>query len=168
MSTEKGSLTGKILNERYFVMDLIGKGGSGNLYLARDMSLGTVWAVKEIPTGRRKEAKILTRLNHPCLPRMVDYAETDGHCCLIMEYIRGSTLEQLIQEGCSFRAEEIRNHAVHILDILAYLHGLRPPIIYGDLKPANLMLSKERHLYLYGIKHPNTRKRLKRRVKKRG
>ncbi len=148
MSAERERLTGRILNDRYYVLEQIGTGGSGNLYLARDMSLGTMWAVKEIPAGKRMEAKILTRLSHPCLPRMVDYAEADGHCCLIMEYIRGSSLEQLRREGYPFRAGEIKDYAVRILDILIYLHSQKPPILYGDLKPANLMLSREGRLYL--------------------
>ena len=141
-------MTGRIINDRYFVLDRIGKGGGGSLYLARDMSLGTLWAVKEIEAGRRTEAQLLTRLSHPCLPKMVDYAQIGNYGYLVMEYIEGHSLEELRKGGKVFSHQEIRDYALTILDILIYLHSRKPPILYGDLKPANLMLSEKGRLYL--------------------
>ena len=69
------SLTGIILKGRYCVLEQINKGGEGSLYLARDLELGTMWAVKEIPLSKRREATLLRLLEHPSLPKMVDYAK---------------------------------------------------------------------------------------------
>ena len=74
-----------ILKDRYFIIEQLGKGGQGNLYLARDLELGTLWAVKELPIERKKEAKLLKLLSHPSLPKMTDYIERDGNCYLVME-----------------------------------------------------------------------------------
>ena len=88
------SLTGIILKGRYCILEQIGQGGEGSLYLARDLELGTMWAVKELPISKKREAKLLRLLEHPSLPRMMDYAEKDGYCYIIMEYIKGQSLEE--------------------------------------------------------------------------
>ena len=69
----KINLTGMILKMRYCVLEEIGSGGEGSLYLARDMELGCYRAVKEIPSDRKKEAKLLRLLEHPSMPQMIDY-----------------------------------------------------------------------------------------------
>ena len=70
-------LTGVILKNRYCIISQIGKGGQGTMYLARDMELGTFWAIKQLPLSMKKEAELLRRLNHSSLPRMTDYTEQD-------------------------------------------------------------------------------------------
>ena len=87
-------LIGIILKGRYCIIEQIGQGGEGSLYLARDMDLGTLWAVKELPMERKKEAKLMRLLEHPVLPKMTDYAERGEFCYLVMEYIRGKSLRQ--------------------------------------------------------------------------
>lgn len=133
---------------RYCVLEEIGSGGEGSLYLARDMELGCYRAVKEIPSDRKKEAKLLRLLEHPSMPQMIDYVENGDYCYLVMEYIRGKSLGQLQREGHIFSAEEILEYTVVITGILEYLHGQKPPVYYGDLKPDNLMLSDSGKLYL--------------------
>lgn len=133
---------------RYCVLEEIGSGGEGCLYLARDMELGCYRAVKEIPLDRKKEAKLLRLLEHPSMPQMIDYVENGGYCYLVMEYIRGKSLGQLQREGHVFSAEEILEYTVVITGILEYLHSQKPPVYYGDLKPDNLMLSDSGKLYL--------------------
>ena len=142
------SLTGMILKMRYCVVEEIGSGGEGHLYLARDMELGNYWAVKELPISKKREAKLLRLLEHPSVPRMVDYIETEEACYLVMEFIRGKSLGQLQRVGHVFTAEEILSYSDTVLQVLEYLHNQKPPIYYGDLKPDNLMLSETGRLYL--------------------
>lgn len=142
------SLTGRILKGRYCILEKIAGGGEGDIYLARDMELGTLWAVKELPLEKKREAKLLRLLNHQGLPRMMDYLEKEEHCYLVMEYIQGKNLEEWIKEGKSFSPEEILRIGMETAEILKYLHCCTPPVFYGDLKPGNLMLTESGRLYL--------------------
>lgn len=142
------SLTGMVLKMRYCVVEEIGSGGEGHLYLARDMELGNYWAVKELPIEKKREARLLRLLEHPSIPRMVDYVENGDHCYLVMEFIRGKSLGQLYKEGHVFSAEELLYYGDTVLAVLEYLHRQKPPVYYGDLKPDNLMLSDAGKLYL--------------------
>ncbi|WP_373215683.1 protein kinase [Ruminococcus sp. 5_1_39BFAA] len=141
-------LTGMILKGRYCIVEQVGSGSEGRLYLARDIELGGYWAVKEIPISRKKEAKLLRLLEHPAIPRMVDFAEQGEACYLVMEYIRGKSLQALLEEGKHFSAKELLELGLHISQVLHYLHTRKPPVYYGDLKPANLMLDHTGKLYL--------------------
>lgn len=144
----KINLQGMILKNRYCILEPIGKGGGGSLYLARDIELGTLWAVKQIPIADKKEAKLLRLLEHPSLPKMVDYLEKDEFCYLIMEYIRGKSLGQWLREGRHFSVNEVAALGIDAAVVLKYLHSRKPPVYYGDLKPDNLMLAEAGRLYL--------------------
>ncbi|MDC7286400.1 protein kinase [Blautia schinkii] len=137
-----------ILKNRYCILEPIGKGGGGSLFLARDIELGTLWAVKQIPIADKKEAKLLRLLEHPSLPKMVDYLEKDEFCYLVMEYIRGKSLGQWLREGRHFSVSEAVGFGMEAAEVLQYLHSRKPPVYYGDLKPDNLMLSEAGRLYL--------------------
>ncbi|MDD5804473.1 protein kinase domain-containing protein [Blautia sp. HCP3S3_H10_1] len=144
----KINLTGMILKRRYCILEEAGSGGEGHLYLARDMELGNYWAVKELPIGKKREARLLRLLEHPSIPRMVDYVENGDYCYLVMEYIRGKSLGKMLEEGHVFLAEELLSYGDTVLQVLEYLHRQKPPIYYGDLKPDNLMLSDSGKLYV--------------------
>lgn len=118
------------------------------MYLARDLELGIFRAVKELPITSRREARLLRLLEHPFLPKMLDYAEREEYCYIIMEYIRGRSLEQYLQDGYTFSLDEIIHTGDVILQVLEYLHSRKPAVYYGDLKPANLMLTDQKRLYL--------------------
>lgn len=90
-------LIGTVLKDRYCVMERIGQGGGGSLYLARDMELGVFRAVKETSIVRKQEAKLMRFLEHPAIPKIVDYVEEEEFCYLIMEYIRGQSLERFLK-----------------------------------------------------------------------
>jgi len=137
-----------ILKGRYCVLEQVGCGGEGSLYIARDMELGVYRAVKELPIEGKREAKLLRLLEHPAIPAMIDYVEKEDYCYLVMEYIKGKSLGQWLREGRSFSGREILEFALLAADVLAYFHGRRPPVYYGDLKPDNLMLSETGQLYL--------------------
>ena len=69
------NLSGTVLKGRYCILNPVGKGGGGKVYLARDLELGVLWAVKEIPVSDKSEARMLLKLSHPSLPKMIDYIE---------------------------------------------------------------------------------------------
>lgn len=145
---EDQNLIGTIIKGRYCVLEKIGKGGQGQLYLVRDIELGILWAMKEMSDDRKKEARLLRILSHPALPKMVDYAERGGKCYLIMEYIKGQSLGDIQRENKKIPVEKIIEYAMEVSDVLHYLHNLKPPVYYADLKPDNLMLSENGKLYL--------------------
>ena len=141
-------MTGIILKGRYCIVDQIGSGGEGRMYLARDLELGIFRAVKELPISNRREAGLLRLLEHPALPKMIDYAEREGFCYIIMEYIQGKSLAQLLKEGTVFSLEEVLQIGDTVLNVLDYLHSGKPAVFYGDLKPDNLMITPVGTLYL--------------------
>ena len=141
-------MTGIILKGRYCIVDQIGSGGEGRMYLARDLELGIFRAVKELPISNRREAGLLRLLEHPVLPKMIDYAEREGFCYIIMEYIQGKSLAQLLKEGKVFSLEEVLQIGDTVLNVLDYLHSRKPAVFYGDLKPDNLMMTSAGTLYL--------------------
>ena len=142
------SLTGIIIKGRYCIINQIGKGGEGALYLAKDLELGIYRAVKELPLAKKREAKLLRLLDHPFLPGMIDYAERGEYCYLVMEYIQGKSLGEYLKNGRQFTPEEILRIGNRVLQILIYLHARKPAVYYGDLKPDNLMMNEEGEVYL--------------------
>lgn len=159
---------GEVLNERYRIVRVIGKGGMGTVYQAEHARLGNVVAIKEVhppaktPTESKEwlerseqEAKLLVNLHHPNLPKVTD-AFVDGDAFyLVMEFIEGKTLETVLEEGGKkgLPVAQVLGCALQLSDVLAYLHSQIPPIIFRDLKPANIMLEKNGRIRLidFGI-----------------
>lgn len=159
----------RVLQGRYELQKKLGQGGMGSVYLAGDRRLSTArWAVKEMsdalitsPLERqsasdafRHEAELLARLSHPHLPRVTDHFSEDGKNYLVMEFVPGETLLDYVQRGGLPRPlPEALELAGQICDVLAYLHRQQPPVIFRDLKPANVMLTPEGQLKLvdFGI-----------------
>lgn len=146
-------------NDTYEIVSMIGKGGMSAVYLARHKRLQTRWAVKVIQKqqGARfdflAESNILKRLQHPMLPRIVDIFENSEQVLIVEDFVEGITLEQLLkQQG---RVDETTGLQWFraLCDVLGYLHGQRPPIIYRDAKPSNIMLQPDGSLKLidFGI-----------------
>src|ERR671928_924303 len=146
-----------VLQDRYVITQKLGQGGMGAVYRAGDRRLSTVtWAVKEMsqsaitgPLERQQarqaflhEAEMLAALNHPNLPRVTDHFEQDGKAYLVMEYVPGETLHAfLMREGLPQPQARVFEWARQLCDALDYLHSQSPPIIFRDLKPANIMLT---------------------------
>ncbi|MEQ8221772.1 MAG: SUMF1/EgtB/PvdO family nonheme iron enzyme [Candidatus Eremiobacterota bacterium] len=157
--TETGNLvTSVLLDNRYEITGLLKSGGMGSVYVAHDKRLEETCAVKEMfarfSSGEeqqyavdrfKQEAKILARLRHKNLPVVKDYFVQHGRYYLIMDYVDGYDLETILnKEGSPGLGEEkVTAWAIEILDVLEYLHNQSPPIIYRDLKPANIMVRKE-------------------------
>jgi len=155
--TDTGILqSGAILDKRYEIKRLIKSGGMGAVYEASDHRFDdTRCAVKEMlnistdPQGQqyfiesfKKEAKILRNLRHYNLPGVIDYFIEAGRYYLVMDYIEGKDLETLLQDygGRGVPENLVIEWTMQILDALDYLHNQSPPIVYRDLKPANVML----------------------------
>lgn len=152
-----------VLQNRYRVLrKLSDKGGMGIVYQAEDQRLGSTVIVKETRYLQMKpevrdlvlkaffcEARLLANLQHPVLPRVSDYfAEGDGHF-MVMEFIRGKDLEEMLMErGAALPIEDVLRWADRLLEVLEYLHSHDEPIIHRDIKPANLKLTPRDEIML--------------------
>ena len=149
---------GTVLNGRYEIIRKIGGGGMGAVYLASDKNLGGVLrAVKEMVQSYiedvqqekavsdfKRESLLLTSLDHQSIPTIYDYFfdESEARFYLVMKYISGGDLAGRLRSAPEGRIDEtsITQWAVQIADVLDYLHNRQPPIVYRDLKPANIMI----------------------------
>ena len=143
---------GTVLEGKYEIVKEIGRGGMSVVYLAMDMRLRKNWAVKEIKKqGRDKndeiavnslltEANLMKRFNHPALPRIVDIIDNGTTIYVVMDYIEGQSLDVVLKEFGVQSEEDVIKWAKQICDALSYLHSQKPPVIYRDMKPSNLML----------------------------
>lgn len=157
-----------ILKARFQILALLGKGGMGAVYKAKDATFSNRFvAVKQMIQSRlspqmlpiftdnfKREANLLASLMHPNLPRIYEYF-SEGECWyLVMDYIEGINLQKYLeQSGGRLSIEEALRIGIDLSSVLHYLHNRQPPIIFRDLKPANVMLNAEGHLYLidFGI-----------------
>lgn len=151
-----------VLRHRYRILSRLGNGGFGAVYKAEDMAFGNrLVAVKEMnqpgsPDAERshaalefeREAMLLARLKHPSLPSIYDHFSEAGRWYLVMDYIEGETLESRLERLRRFRAEDVLRVGLQLGDVLNYLHSQQPPIIFRDLKPANIIVTPQGHLYL--------------------
>lgn len=159
---------GTRLNERYLIKGVLGQGGMGTVYMAEHMRLEAIVAVKEVHalnavTGQdledlrrcEQEARFLVRLNHPNLPKVTDAFIEDDRFYLVMDYIEGVTLETCLRdEGRGpLDVAQVIEWGLQIADVLAYLHAQNPPIIFRDVKPANIMVQPDGNIKLidFGI-----------------
>ncbi|WP_025702759.1 serine/threonine protein kinase, partial [Paenibacillus forsythiae] len=154
---------GDILGGRYAVRGIIGSGGSSHVHLGEDLRLpGKRWAIKECVADNQDygnvqaEAELLISLDHGRLPRVVDFfpPDEDGYAYLVMDYIEGVTLNRYMDSvGGKIPGDTILLFAKQLLEVLQYLHEHRPPIVYRDLKPSNIMLAPDKGLVLidFGI-----------------
>ncbi|MDF2939063.1 MAG: serine/threonine protein kinase [Paenibacillaceae bacterium] len=143
---------GRLLENRYRILQLLGQGGMGRVFLAEDERLpGKKWAVKELKPGPAqqellaKEARVLAECSHPGLAAVTDFipANAQGVCYLVMEFIQGQTLLQVLREQGPLSWAKAASIGIELCQVLAYLHEGRPvPIIHRDLKPSNVMLDE--------------------------
>ena len=148
---------GELLEGKYRIQKVIGEGGMSIVYLAVNERVNKAWAVKEIrkdlddqaaTDSLRVELEMLKKLKHPGLPDIVDVIDTRDSMLIVMEYIEGVSLQQVLSAarkqfpetyGAQNPADVIR-WAGELCSVLGYLHSQNPPIIYRDMKPSNIML----------------------------
>lgn len=163
--------SGTTLVKRYHIQEVIGVGGMGSVYRARDLHFPNVTklvAVKEMinmapdPLVRQtivqnfeREANLLATLNHPSIPRIYDYFSEDDRSYLVLEFIHGKDLEAIINDTNGFLPEEqVLGWAIQLCDVLSFLHNHKPdPIVFRDMKPSNIMINSNGDVILvdFGI-----------------
>jgi serine/threonine protein kinase len=147
---------GAILHGRYRIVEILGQGGMGSVYRAIDENLGVEVAVKEnlFTTDEyarqfRLEAVILASLRQANLPRVSDHFVVNNQGqYLVMDYIEGEDLRQRMERIGNIPEEEAILIGASICDALAYLHSRKPPVLHRDLKPGNVKITPEGHVYL--------------------
>ena len=161
---------GAVLQSRYEIIKVLGVGGMGAVYLAQDLRFSGVTrlcAIKEMisttpdPHVRRlavqsfmREANLLVQLNHPGIPQIYDFFTESVRSYLVMEYVKGDDLENILENTAGMLKEEVvLDWAVQVCDVLIYLHDQTPPIVFRDLKPSNIMLRDQNKIALidFGI-----------------
>ena len=156
-----------LLQNRYLIVHLIGKGGMGEVYLAVDQRLGSAIALKRTLHGDdaalgdafEREARTLARLRHPALPKVSDHFIENENQFLVMEHISGDDLsKRLAATQKPFPLSWVLFWADQLLDALAYLHSHEPPIIHRDIKPQNLKLTDDNNIVLldFGLSKNST------------
>ncbi len=146
---------GFTLRGRYKILSLLGKGSFSFVYLADDAEWkGNLVAIKEIRTEQfsqeeyvslnahfLQEAALLSTLEHPGLPRVIDFFGERSNYYLVLEWIAGHTLEQIVSHQGVADEKEVVNWGGKICEILEYLHSRKPyPVLLGDLKPSNVVV----------------------------
>ncbi|MEH2079746.1 MAG: serine/threonine-protein kinase [Nostoc sp.] len=155
----------QILQERYQIQRQLGNNGIRQTWLAQDLQASdgenSTVVVKLLAFGGtvqwddlklfEREAQILKQLNHPCIPRYIDYFCIDDRTLwfgLIQEYIPGESLKEKLAIGERFSEKQARKIAVEVLNILTYLHELNPGVLHRDIKPSNLIWGEDNQVYL--------------------
>jgi formylglycine-generating enzyme required for sulfatase activity len=146
-----------ILQNRYQVRRELGHGGMGTVYEALDQRVNCIVALKETIAGNNdearrafeREASLLGNLRHSALPKVMDYFSEDEGDFLIMEFIPGYDLAELLDlRGNPFPQTQVMRWADELLKVLEYLHKQNPPILHRDIKPSNLKLTKQGEIFL--------------------
>ncbi len=153
---------GEIVQSRYRIMSVLGQGGIGITYAALDAQTGDRVAIKALSFRRmnewkmlelfEREARVLSQLDHPAIPRYLDYFQIDSDhdrdFYIVQQLVEGKSLAQAIADGWHGREEDIKQIAEQVLDVLIYLHELKPPVIHRDIKPQNIILQPNRKIAL--------------------
>lgn len=145
---------GSIIDGKYKILNKVGQGGMSIVYLAMNEKANKQWAIKEvrkdgvkdfelIKQGLIVETDMLKKLSHPSLPSIVDVIEDDDTFLIVMDYIQGNPLSKTLEEYGAQSQENVVEWAKQLCDVLGYLHSRKPPIIYRDMKPANVMLKPD-------------------------
>ncbi|MEO1376511.1 MAG: ankyrin repeat domain-containing protein, partial [Cyanobacteria bacterium J06635_10] len=159
-----------IIAQRYRIIKTLGEGGSGITYLALDLQNHQTIALKALSLHRinnwkamelfEREAKILSQLNHPAIPRYLQYFDTntlgEHNFYIAQQLAPGNSLAFLVKNNWRTNEKQVRNIATQILEILIYLHSLKPPVIHRDIKPQNIIHNQDGKVFLVdfgAVKH---------------
>ena len=154
--------TEKLIGDRYRIVQALGHGGTGTTYEAEDLQTHRRVAVKALSLRQMKdwkvlellerEAKVLQNLDHPAIPKYLDYIRADDrenrHFYLVQELVEGDSLADKMAKRWRPKEAQVKAIAFQILEILQYLHGLRPPVIHRDIKPENILMQPDGKVFL--------------------
>lgn len=156
----------QILTNRYQLQQRLGRTAAGHqTWLALDTESNQLVTIKFLAFNPQmeweelklfeREAQVLQSLDHPRIPRYRDYFEIDKNLgqgipwfVLVQDYISGSSLQDLLDQGQRFAEDEIRSLTTQVLEILIYLHEQSPPVLHRDIKPSNLIRGQDHQIYL--------------------
>lgn len=150
---------GSVVDGKYKILNKIGQGGMSVVYLAMNERANKPWAIKEIrkdgvsnyevvKQNLIAETDILKRLNHPNLPSIIDVIDGEDTFLIVMDYIEGRPLSEALQREGAQPQDRVIEWAKQICDVLGYLHSRKPPIIYRDMKPSNVMLRPDGNIMI--------------------
>jgi eukaryotic-like serine/threonine-protein kinase len=160
--------TPEILVNKYQIIDILGQGGVGITYRAKDIETDSIVAIKALSLKRAKdwkaielfdrEAKILSQLNHPAIPQYIDSFQVDTEIdavdsrstsfrdrqyYIVQTLAKGESLFDAVESGWKPTIDEAKDIAIQVLEILIYLHALHPPVIHRDIKPQNIIIDDD-------------------------
>lgn len=152
----------EVIYQRYRILDTLGQGGVGITYLAQDLENGKKLALKVLSLRRmtdwkkielfERESQILYQLNHPAIPRYLDYfkieTDNDSSFYIAQQLAPGKSLTELVESGWNPDESEVKYIAIQILDILIYLQSFSPPIIHRDIKPQNIIRGDDGKIFI--------------------
>ncbi|NJL57495.1 serine/threonine protein kinase [bacterium] len=151
-----------VIKSRYQIFDILGEGGVGTTYKAKDLQTDH-WVALKIISFRQtsdwktldlfeREGRVLRQLDHPAIPKYLDSfqvdSESDRLFCLVQEFAPGQSLDRWIASGWRPDENEVRAIATQLLEILIYLQHFTPPILHRDLKPQNILRDQQGQIYL--------------------
>lgn len=150
---------GSLIDGKYKILNKVGQGGMSVVYLAMNEKANKQWAIKEVrkdgikdfeivKQGLVVETDLLKKLSHPSLPSIIDVIEGPDTFLIVMDYIQGNPLSKALEEYGAQPQEYVIEWAKQLCDVLEYLHTRTPPIIYRDMKPANIMLKPDGNICL--------------------
>lgn len=160
---------GEVLNGRYQIIKIVGKGGMSTVYQARDLTNQNLLAIKDVErTGQEAnqvveqslgaEGKMLKQLTNPHLPKIYDIIENPENFMLVMDFIEGESLDKVIAREGPQSPERVCYWGMQICEVFDYLHNQPKPIIYRDMKPANLILKPDGTLMMIDFGTARTQK----------
>lgn len=150
---------GHILDGKYEIINILGQGGMGRVYLCKNNRLGNLWAVKEVNSEWSNridflaEPNILKNLSHTGIVRIIDIFHENNNLYIVEDYIEGKTLKEYIDANGPLSSKLTADISLQLCSILDYLHSFNPSIIYRDLKPSNIMVKPDNKVVLidFGI-----------------
>lgn len=145
---------GTVLDGRYRILKMIGRGGMGYIHLAMDQQKNKTCAVKEIRKNITRdtqmllqsifhESNMMKKLDHPAFPKIYDIIDGPDSLLILMEYVEGESLNHILSQNFSPNESQVLDYARQLGQAFDYLHNLPTPIIYRDLKPGNIMLQPD-------------------------
>lgn len=139
-------MNGGVLGGRYRIGELLGEGATARVYLATDAQTGERYALKELKEGSgeaKAELAVRQKIYHPALPHIWKVWEEKGKIYVVMDYVEGEALDGLLRTRGAMSQEQAVDIAMQLCRALIYLHGFQPPVIYRDMKPANIILQAD-------------------------